>query len=261
MAIEVILRNGVKEAIKKTYIALKKGKKEAFNIVEIDDAPISTTGIFHVKLRHLDDFLQYDLFKTTKEKTKDYITQYAELNNLDLGLIQSYIAIWAETKKQMEEIGRYSAVKGHPNIYDKLLNTCGKRNINTRIGKLKEIIDSQKEDGLFKDKILSFAKQYSSFLEFEKNNQPVIRTINLAVENALVDILKDPLEARYDPKRQDFIFCSDKYHLELVLVLKTQKTRNNAELITAYSKRYSEVIAANGIWQLIYTRQEGCKLK
>lgn len=266
MAIKINLENGVKEAIEKTYIALKKGKKEAFDKVEIDDSSVSSTGVFHVKLRHLEDFIQYDSFKSTQKENQNYINQYAKSNELCLSKLQSYVSIWRETKKEMEEIGKYGAKKGHSNIINKLLGACGKPDPKSMAKKFKELLNYAKNDKTLKESILKFATTYKSFLDFENTNRKLVNTVNKNVGVVLTEIIKDPWEVYYHAKPSgegDFVFCSDKYNLELVLVLKTQKTKDNAELFTAYKKQYLSVLNSKrrNIWQLIYTRAEGCKLK
>ena len=83
---------------------MRKGKKEAFDTVDVDDSPISSTGIFHVKLRRLDSFLEYFVSKSHEES--NIIEKYAELNNLDINQTKEYLSLWEKVKNQMVQLGK-----------------------------------------------------------------------------------------------------------------------------------------------------------
>jgi hypothetical protein len=253
MALEVTLEKEVRKAIENVYVKLKKGKKEAFDKVEVDDAPISSTGIFHVKLRHFDAFMNYTVFRDSETEKQKIEESYASLIGLNPDEIKTYYSIWKKTAKHMGRLGKEYG------IADKLKNACGEIDINRRVRKFKQLMDIY-PDKNYKIDIIRFAESYQSFLEFERTNS-FVRTINNSIRDTVVDILKNPFEVYYDSEREDFVFCSDKYSIELALVLKTRKdAKENAELFTAYSEKSDSIKRwhRSAEWEKLYTRTRGC---
>lgn len=243
-----MLCDEVKEAVKRTYVRLKKGK-EAFERVEIDDAPIASTGVFHVKIRHLDAFLQYELKTGQTDKTKLF-EAYALGKELDLTKTLEYCNLWKNLVDKMNKIEDY-----YQGTISQLKAYCGAGTVKKRRSIMTDLLKKSPDNKYIED-IVEFGKAFESFVGFEEKS-PLTRIINDTVSKILIEILENPFEVFYDLGNGDFVFCSDKYCPELALVLKTNKSGGpNAVLFTSYSKKREKIDeASRGYWKRVYKRK------
>lgn len=206
MSIEVTLKPEVVKALKQS------GKP--FEKVSIDTIVPSTIGLFHVKIRHLDDFLEYFLHQQKITATPDSLVEdYAGLKHLDdvnKQILQEYYSLFSLFKRLYENMK-----DNYSDCESKMRSFVGSKT-DKKFRKFLELNNT--ED--YKEECLAIKDMSGRLITMEEDNVLFFRMLNQDIISCLTTIITNPVEIYFHKKGKDFAFCSEEYGVCYVTTLK-----------------------------------------
>lgn len=205
--------------------ALRKDGAEVSTVV-VETAPKQTVGLFHLKLRHLNDFIRY-FVEGYSRPAEDYIGEYVKLRQLD--------AEEKEVLKFYDLLHRnfnliYAALEQHPGCKDKVMGAlCGTEKEGRTLEDLRKLHDSPSYKTQWENIIMIFEE----FCEMERTGKEPLGKIKKDIMDGIEVMLKFPSRVYLSEGKQDIIFCSEYKNKTFVLSLVTGRGNpGEANLIT-----------------------------
>lgn len=233
----IYLTDTVQSAIKQYCAKGGIGKRIAFDHIRISIDPISSTGIFHLKLQHLDDFLEYILYDkksmpfVKKEQMVDNYASLHQLSNVEQEVLREYFNLFSKIKEIRTNIERVCSVAS------KIDYVVGTPDRKKRESKFTELSNLQEGKG-YKEQCLALKVLYEKFLKIEVDNLQLFGILNEDIFEHVNHIIRDPMEIYFNTERKDFTFCSPIYGGYYVLNLKIGRN-GEAYVSTGYKVRYN----------------------
>ncbi|GEM_PF-6398068 len=225
----------------------KAGAK--FNAVIVDTGLISSAGIPHIKHRHLDDFLEFSLYKAGKEVTDDeLVEEYSKLKGIDDSQLQEYFQLFKDLNEVRDKI---EAMQNCKSRIDRLLGTVNAGKRKFLLAELRKIGDNLEGFGKYCD-ILN--NVYELILEKEKKRPELFKMINEDILGSVKEIIKNPFLVYFHRQKRDFTFCSNIYGICYVLTLKIGES-GEAYLFTGYKSDFN-VVKKDANLKRIYGRDK-----
>ncbi len=211
----------------------KAGAK--FNAVAVDTGLISSTGIPHIKHRHLDDFLEFSIYKAGKEATDDnLVEEYSKLKGMDKLHLEEYFQLFKDLNEVRDKIEAMRNCKGK---IDRFLGTFNADRRKLLLAELKKSGENLEE---FENHCNILNNIYGLMLEKERKQPNLFRVINGDVLANVREIIKNPFLVYFHRQKKDFTFCSNIYDICYVLTLKIGES-GDAYLFTGYKVDFNAV--------------------
>jgi hypothetical protein len=216
--------------------AIQKKTGHIFDKVIIETEAPCSTGIFHLKVRHLDDFLDY--FAISNKLEGDMLEGYANLRSLrpdQKRILKEYYKSFEDIKEHYTRM-----VDKYQGCIIRLRTFLGAK--TRRQEKFKKLKDFSPEQS-YKEDCDKMQDMEASFIQMEEDFPWVIKRLNSDILICIETIIKKPSKVYFNFEEGDeFTFCSKEDEYEYVLALKVRDEEERlASLRTGFQTELEEL--------------------
>ncbi len=240
--LEVILSSPVAAAVKQTG--------RSFHKVFIETETPSSTGLFHIKIRHLDNFIEYYLRRRGNQEQEFWNSYYSlhQLGSDQRVILEKYGKLILDFNETYEHIeAQYPGGKG------RVMDFIGEAKSHKRAEKFHRLMAVYNEES-YKNHCHIVRKIGDDIVQVENRNQNIFRILNDDISDCLKVIIQNPAAVYWNKLKKDFTFCSEEYDSCFVISLKIDEVQPDTAYLFTGFKASHDVLRRSPTMKRIYVR-------